>query len=944
MDNSNSEHGSSVSISDDGAVVAVSGMVVSGDDYLYTVSVYKEVDNVWIQLGATITEATGTGTAYSSDARAEVSLSGDGTKLAIANVKNQRVDSGTTLENSSVVKVYSHSLVNAATAWNYEGNAYTGGAGGGGEHVGLKVSMNTDGSRLAIGVQYDDNGGVFADNDGKIIVLHLDYSSNVFTDLVEIEDPVAGDYAGTRVMISGNGLCVVFGSIGSDNSSGVKTGSASVYCDNGGTWSKRYEVFGEGADDEFGFSVAINDDADYIAVGARYNDPTTQKRDAGHVRVFKWSESLYTQIGADIDGVRGEEDGSGKYYVGDQSGYTVALSNVNSELGGVLRVAIGAPSNNGPGTASDYYNGHVRLFQCDPDSCAQWDQIVGDINGVQAQESSGSSISMSKDGRRIIIGAPGFDTGLGVARVWDQVEDSSEPSSLPSVSLNPSAAPSDVPSLSAIPSAMPSNNPSVSLNPSDIPSNKPSGSLYPSDTPSNKPSASGNPSAMPSSKPSSSGNPSDVPSSVPSLSAIPSAMPSNKPSVSLNPSSIHSDVPSLSLNPSSIHSDIPSLSAIPSAMPSNNPSVSLNPSDIPSNKPSGSLYPSDTPSNKPSASGNPSAMPSDVPSLSAIPSAMPSNIPSVSLNPSSIHSDVPSVSLIPSSMPSDKPSLSLNPSSMPSNKPSLSLIPSAMPSNKPSLSAIPSAMPSDVPSVSAIPSAIPSNKPSLSLNPSDTPSSVPSVSLNPSSMPSNKPSLSAIPSEMPSDVPSVSAIPSAMPSDVPSVSAIPSVAPSTSNAPSSNPSSHLDREFTIRSVFTLFDQSRNWCLTAMEKGMNSKIKVRPCVAYDETGRSGNLQLWKRNEHGQLLLAGPTMNEWCLKSLSKAVFLDNCSSGSTVPEDERFDVVNNRVVQVKNTKTWYVGFDPSRRFSSQYLYKSGSLNDSIDKYRITYADDAKFGTP
>jgi len=130
----------------------------------------------------------------------------------------------------------------------------------------------------------------------------------------------------------------------------------------------------------------------------------------------------------------------------------------------------------------------------------------------------------------------------------------------------------------------------------------------------------------------------------------------------------------------------------------------------------------------------------------------------------------------------------------------------------------------------------------------------------------------------------------------------------------------------------------------MEKGMNSKIKVRPCVAYDETGRSGNLQLWKRNEHGQLLLAGPTMNEWCLKSLSKAVFLDNCSSGSTVPEDERFDVVNNRVVQVKNTKTWYVGFDPSRRFSSQYLYKSGSLNDSIDKYRITYADDAKFGTP
>ena len=114
---------------------------------------YKDVDGNWTRVGATILEPLSTGTGHSSDARAEVSLSGDGSKLAIVNVKAKR-GSGI---STGIVKMYFHSLDNTQTDWISEGDVYTDDAGGGGENVGLKISLNSDGSRLAVGVRYHDD-------------------------------------------------------------------------------------------------------------------------------------------------------------------------------------------------------------------------------------------------------------------------------------------------------------------------------------------------------------------------------------------------------------------------------------------------------------------------------------------------------------------------------------------------------------------------------------------------------------------------------------------------------------------------------------------------------------------------------------------------------------------------------------------------------------------
>jgi hypothetical protein len=78
------------------------------------------------------------------------------------------------------------------------------------------------------------------------------------------------------------------------------------------------------------------------------------------------------------------------------------------------RVAIGA-------TENDANRGHVRVYS---ESGGTWTQIGGDIDGEDALDNSGVSISMSPDGTRVAIGATqndgssGSDSYAGHVRVF----------------------------------------------------------------------------------------------------------------------------------------------------------------------------------------------------------------------------------------------------------------------------------------------------------------------------------------------------------------------------------------------------------------------------------------------------------------------------------------------------------------------------------------------
>jgi len=72
-----------------------------------------------------------------------------------------------------------------------------------------------------------------------------------------------------------------------------------------------------------------------------------------------------------------------------------------------LTVAIGARENDGNGTSS----GHVRIYRFN-DVTSQWEQIGQDIDGEEADDDSGRSVSLSSDGLIVAIGAR-FNDGNG---------------------------------------------------------------------------------------------------------------------------------------------------------------------------------------------------------------------------------------------------------------------------------------------------------------------------------------------------------------------------------------------------------------------------------------------------------------------------------------------------------------------------------------------------
>jgi len=170
-----------------------------------------------------------------------------------------------------------------------------------------------------------------------------------------------------------------------------------VYSWSGTAWSQLgADIDGEAASDFSGYSVSLSDDGTRVAIGARNNDGSFSN--AGHVRVYSWNGTTWSQLGADIDGEAAS----------DSSGESVSLSDDGT------RVAIGAPNNDGGGSNA----GHVRVYSWNGTT---WSQLGADIDGEAAADFSGYSVSLSDDGTRVAIGAfenDGSFSNAGHVRVF----------------------------------------------------------------------------------------------------------------------------------------------------------------------------------------------------------------------------------------------------------------------------------------------------------------------------------------------------------------------------------------------------------------------------------------------------------------------------------------------------------------------------------------------
>ena len=197
------------------------------------------------------------------------------------------------------------------------------------------MSLSSDGTTVAIGAPGKDGA---ADMAGHVRIYEWNGSAWVQKG-ADIDGEAAYDYAGISVALSSDGTTVAIGAFEWYDT--AASGYVRIYEWNGSAWvQKGADIDGEAAGDYSGESVAMSSDGTIVAIGATKNDGNGTR--AGHVRVYEWNGSAWTQTGADIDG-------EAAY---DWSGQSVAMSSDGT------KVAIGARLNDGNGSKA----GHVRVY------------------------------------------------------------------------------------------------------------------------------------------------------------------------------------------------------------------------------------------------------------------------------------------------------------------------------------------------------------------------------------------------------------------------------------------------------------------------------------------------------------------------------------------------------------------------------------------------------
>ncbi len=356
-----------VSLSSDGTTISVGG------PYNYTangassgqVRTYKYISGVWTVVGGEID-----GEAAADNSGQFLSTSCDGNIVAIGAPFNDSHGNG----KSGHVRVYE----NVSGTWTQIGSDIDGEASD--DYSGWAVSVNCDGTKVAIGAPNHDNFK------GQVRIFE-----NISGSWTQIGTDIDGDTAlnqfGYRVSLSNDGTTVAIGAI-RNSDSGALSGHVKIFKDSSGTWTQvGADINGEAAGDQSGFRVSLSSDASIVAIGAPFNDGNGSN--SGHVRIYKNISGTWTQIGSDIDGEN----------PGDGSGCAVSLSSDGS------KIAIGAQYNVGD-SATASHHGHVRIYE---NISGTWTQVGADINGSNLEGRFGYSVSLGSNGDTVAVGAyPGY--------------------------------------------------------------------------------------------------------------------------------------------------------------------------------------------------------------------------------------------------------------------------------------------------------------------------------------------------------------------------------------------------------------------------------------------------------------------------------------------------------------------------------------------------------
>ncbi len=442
------DFGSSVSLSADGTKLAVGA---TGDDdggfgrgavYLYTVG-----GATW---GSAVTQAVKLSDSHASVSLENfdlfgsgVSLSADGTKLAVGATGDDDggfgrgavylYTVGGATWGSTVTQAVrlSHGAILSAISLDDD------------DRFGSSVSLSSDGTKLAVGAMYDDDGSSSQNaNRGAVYLYTIGAAGarwgSTVTQMVKLSDSHAGvslsnwDYFGSSVSLSSDGTKLAVGATGDDDG-GTDRGAVYLYMVGGSTWGStvmRAVKLSHGAisatislddDDRFGSGVSLSSDGTKLAVGAMYDDDGSSSQNANRGAVYlytvggsgaTWGSTVTQAVklshGAMSATISLDDD--------DRFGSGVSLSSDGTKL------AVGAMYDDDGSSSQNANRGAVYLYTIGTSSAAgaRWGSTVTQMVKLSDSHASvslsnwdyfGSSVSLSSDGTKLAVGATGDDDG-----------------------------------------------------------------------------------------------------------------------------------------------------------------------------------------------------------------------------------------------------------------------------------------------------------------------------------------------------------------------------------------------------------------------------------------------------------------------------------------------------------------------------------------------------
>lgn len=278
------QFGESVSLSEDGNILAVGGAYSNNQNGKSgRASIYILGQNgSWLQIGQGIS-----GEHDGDESGESLSLSSDGTIVAVGalynNGSNKEGCRGGPCGDRGHVRVYQLYAGNQEgtnLSWIQLGQDVDGDNPD--DLFGSSVALSADGKILAVGAP-DEMGK----SSGYVRVYYLEgngFSSSWRQLGQDINGEALGDRFGMAVSLSGDGVILA---VGASNANGDSSGRVTIYQrgDYDSTWTQLGDaIYGESPHDNLGWSVSLSADGSTVLIGSVWNDDSGEN--SGHVKVF----------------------------------------------------------------------------------------------------------------------------------------------------------------------------------------------------------------------------------------------------------------------------------------------------------------------------------------------------------------------------------------------------------------------------------------------------------------------------------------------------------------------------------------------------------------------------------------------------------------------------------------------------------------------------------